>query len=307
MTKYTYAISDASGKRLDAFLSTQDCDLSRSFIQKLIENSEAILVNGKVQKANYRLKNGDIVTIDVPEPQKLAIEPENIPLDILYEDNDIIVVNKKRGMTVHPAPGVYSGTLVNALLYHCHDLSGINGMIRPGIVHRLDKDTSGVMVVAKNDTAHLCLAEQIAQKKAVRTYLAIINGHLAQDRGKVEGNIGRSPADRKKMAVLYGKGKPATTLFRALERFKRYSLIQCRLLTGRTHQIRVHMAHIGHPLLGDPRYSKCKNPLDKKIEGQALHSLTLELTHPKTGQKMRFVAPLPYDMRQILTKLRKRG
>ncbi|MDQ0203010.1 RluA family pseudouridine synthase [Pectinatus haikarae] len=305
MSLYEYTAKQ-DNERVDAFVSAQNNTLSRSAVQKLIAG-ENILVNGKKIKANYRLKSNDCITVIVPEPVPLDIKAEKIPLDILYEDEHIIVINKQRGMIVHPAPGVYSGTLVNALLAHCHDLSGINGIIRPGIVHRLDKDTSGVMVAAKTDEAHLSLAEQIGSKKAQRCYLAIANGNISENEGRINGNIGRHPVDRKKMAVLVGKGKSAATIFEVLERFRQYTFIKCRLLTGRTHQIRVHMAYIGHPLLGDPCYSKCNKPLDRKIAGQALHSNTLKLYHPATGQEMLFTAPVPDDMVKILAALKNRN
>ena len=230
--------------------------------------------------------------------------PENLPLDILYEDADIIVVNKARGMTVHPAETVKSGTLVNALLFHCKDLSGINGVKRPGIVHRLDKDTSGVMVVAKNDSAHINLAEQIQTKTATRKYLAIVYGVIEDSAGIITGAIGRDKTDRKKMAIT-ADGKSAVTEFKVLERFKNFTYVECKLQTGRTHQIRVHMAAIGHPLLGDTKYTARKNIFD--ISGQALHSYNLSLIHPTTGERMNFTAPLPDDMQKILNQLRMEG
>ena len=239
----------------------------------------------------------------LPEAKPVEILPEDIPLDILYEDSDIIVVNKARGMIVHPATGIYTGTLVNALLYHCKDLSGINGEIRPGIVHRLDKDTSGVMVAAKNDAAHLNLAEQIRTKAAHRIYWAIVCGNIREEAGVIKGDIGRHPTDRKKMAIVHEHGKPAVTHFRVLERFGDYTLVECRLETGRTHQIRVHMASIGHPVLGDPKYGPRKT-CPFAIKGQALHSLQLTLTHPRTREVMTFTAPLPEDMEKILKALR---
>jgi 23S rRNA pseudouridine1911/1915/1917 synthase len=243
------------------------------------------------------------VQVSVPEAEPITAAPEDIPLDILYEDKDIIVVNKARGMVVHPASGVYSGTLVNALLHHCQDLSGINGEIRPGIVHRLDKDTSGVMVCAKNDTAHLDLAEQIRTKTAHRTYWAIVHGNIKEEAGIIKGDIGRHPTDRKKMAIVRENGKPAVTHFKVLERFGEYTLVECKLETGRTHQIRVHMTSIGHPLVNDPKYGpKKSSPF--AIQGQALHSLQLTLTHPVTKEEMTFTAPVPSDMEKILTGLR---
>lgn len=297
-------IADKAGERLDVFLTRQQPDLSRAHVQKLITEGAA-LVDGAVRKANYKLRGGEQVSLTVPEAAPVEIKAEDIPLDVLYEDEDIIVVNKARGMVVHPAAGVNTGTLVNALLYHCHDLSGINGEIRPGIVHRLDKDTSGVMVCAKNDKAHIDLAEQIRTKAAHRIYWAIVHGNIKEEAGIIKGDIGRHPTDRKKMAIVRENGKPAVTHFKVLERFGDYTLIECRLETGRTHQIRVHMTSIGHPLINDPKYGP-KKPSPFAIEGQALHSLTLTLTHPGTGEPMEFSAPVPEDMQRILTGLRDR-
>ena len=294
--------ADKAGERLDVFLTRKWPDFSRSHIQKLIARGEVVTV-GKVRKANYKLALGDEVKITLPEAVPVAIEAENILLDILYEDDDIIVVNKARGMVVHPAAGVNSGTLVNALLYHCDDLSGINGEIRPGIVHRLDKDTSGVMVCAKNDKAHVNLAEQIRTKAAHRIYLAIVNGNIKEEAGIIKGDIGRHPIERKKMAIVKENGKPAVTHFKVLERFGDFTLVECKLETGRTHQIRVHMASIGHPLVNDPKYGpKKSSPF--AIRGQALHSHELTLTHPTSGEEMHFTAPLPDDMEKILLFLR---
>lgn len=294
--------ADKAGERLDVFLTRKWPDFSRSHIQKLIAKGEVVTV-GKVRKANYKLALGDEVKITLPEAVPVAIEAENISLDILYEDDDIIVVNKARGMVVHPAAGVNSGTLVNALLYHCDDLSGINGEIRPGIVHRLDKDTSGVMVCAKNDKAHVNLAEQIRTKAAHRIYLAIVNGNIKEEAGIIKGDIGRHPIERKKMAIVKENGKPAVTHFKVLERFGDFTLVECKLETGRTHQIRVHMASIGHPLVNDPKYGpKKSSPF--AIKGQALHSHELTLTHPTSGEEMHFTAPLPDDMEKILLFLR---
>ena len=299
--EYTVTDSDA-GSRLDVFLSAQPDNPSRSNIQKMITEGN-VSVNGQVKRANYNLRPADNIVMTYQPPQEIEAVPENIPLDILYEDSDIIVVNKVRGMVVHPAAGVYTGTLVNALLYHCGDeLSGINGKIRPGIVHRLDKDTSGVMVVAKNDFAHNSLAEQIGSKTAVKEYVALVHGNITEEKGIIEANIGRHPVDRKKMAVVTSGGKPATTVFHVLERFKNCTFVKCRLLTGRTHQIRVHMAYIGHPLIGDPKYCNSKNKFD--IQGQALHSLSLTLIHPRTNQEMTFTAPIPQDMQKLLKYFR---
>lgn len=298
-----YTVNDLDANvRLDVFLSAQPDNPSRSNIQKMISEGN-VLVNGQIKRSNYKLRPADNIVMTYQPPQEIEAVPENIPLDILYEDNDIIVVNKARGMVVHPAAGVYTGTLVNALLYHCGDeLSGINGKIRPGIVHRLDKDTSGVMVVAKNDFAHNSLAEQIGSKTAVKEYVALVHGNITEEKGIIEANIGRHPVDRKKMAVVTSGGKPATTVFHVLERFKNCTYVKCRLLTGRTHQIRVHMAYIGHPLIGDPKYCNSKNKFD--IQGQALHSLSLTLIHPRTNQEMTFSAPIPQDMQKLLKYFR---
>lgn len=298
-----YTVNDLDANvRLDVFLSAQPDNPSRSNIQKMISEGN-VLVNGQIKRSNYKLRPADNIVMTYQPPQEIEAVPENIPLDILYEDSDIIVVNKARGMVVHPAAGVYTGTLVNALLYHCGDeLSGINGKIRPGIVHRLDKDTSGVMVVAKNDFAHNSLAEQIGSKTAVKEYVALVHGNITEEKGIIEANIGRHPVDRKKMAVVTSGGKPATTVFHVLERFKNCTYVKCRLLTGRTHQIRVHMAYIGHPLIGDPKYCNSKNKFD--IQGQALHSLNLTLIHPRTNQEMTFSAPIPQDMQKLLKYFR---
>lgn len=298
-----YTVNDLDANvRLDVFLSAQPDNPSRSNIQKMILEGN-VLVNGQIKRSNYKLRPADNIVMTYQPPQEIEAVPENIPLDILYEDSDIIVVNKARGMVVHPAAGVYTGTLVNALLYHCGDeLSGINGKIRPGIVHRLDKDTSGVMVVAKNDFAHNSLAKQIGSKTAVKEYVALVHGNITEEKGIIEANIGRHPVDRKKMAVVTSGGKPATTVFHVLERFKNCTYVKCRLLTGRTHQIRVHMAYIGHPLIGDPKYCNSKNKFD--IQGQALHSLNLTLIHPRTNQEMTFSAPIPQDMQKLLKYFR---
>ena len=303
MTEFS---AERDGERLDVFLARmaiQGDPLSRSRIQKLISDGN-VTVDGKPAKASLRLAAGAAVAVELPEPEATDIAPENIPLDILYEDEDVIVVNKARGMVVHPAAGVSSGTLVNALLAHCKDLSGINGALRPGIVHRLDKDTSGVMIAAKNDAAHRSLAEQIQEKTAKRVYWAILTGNIPEEEGVIHGAIGRNPKDRQKMAVVRENGKDATTNFRVLERFGTYTLVECRLMTGRTHQIRVHMAYIGHPVVGDPKYGAKKCPF--AITGQALHSKTLSFIHPRTGERMEFEAPLPEDMENILSTLRKK-
>jgi 23S rRNA pseudouridine1911/1915/1917 synthase len=288
-------------ERLDVFLTKKEVSISRAHVQKLIADGQ-VNVDGKTKKANYRLRVGENVEVEILPPKVVDILAENIPLDVLYEDEHIIVINKARGMVVHPASGVYSGTLVNALLAHCKDLSGINGEIRPGIVHRLDKDTSGVMIAAKDDVSHLDLAEQIKSKTAHRQYLAIVHGNIKEDEGVIHGDIGRHLTDRKKMAIVQENGKPATTKFKVLERFGQYTLVECTLLTGRTHQIRVHMTYIGHPLVGDPKYGKMKSPFN--ISGQALHSENLTVYHPITKEKMFFSAALPEDMDKILRTLR---
>lgn len=292
-----------SGERLDVFLTEQNQDFSRSHVQKLIADGK-VMVNGQQRKANFKLTAGDEITLEIPEAVEAEILPEDIPLDILYEDKDIIVINKARGMVVHPAAGVFSGTLVNALMHHCTDLSGINGELRPGIVHRLDKDTSGVMVAAKSDKAHLSLAQQIKDKTAHRIYQAIVYGNIKEEAGIIKGDIGRHPVDRKKMAIVQD-GKSAVTHFKVLERFGEYTLVECALETGRTHQIRVHMTHIGHPLVGDPKYGTNGKRKDNfSIQGQALHSMSLELDHPVTGEHMTFNTELPEDMQKILRYLR---
>ena len=296
--------ADQTGERLDVFLVRQQPDFSRAHVQKLLRDGGA-LVDGRVRKANYKLNGNEIITLTIPEAEPVEIKAEDIPLDILYEDEDIIVVNKARGMVVHPASGVNTGTLVNALLFHCHDLSGINGEIRPGIVHRLDKDTSGVMVCAKNDKAHINLAEQIRTKSAHRIYRAVVHGNIKEEAGIIKGDIGRHLTDRKKMAIVQENGKSAVTHFKVLERFGDYTLVECQLETGRTHQIRVHMTSIGHPLVNDPKYGPRKTT-PFAIAGQALHSLLLTLRHPSTGAEMQFEAPLPEDMKKILTALRDR-
>lgn len=296
----TVFTADRTDERLDLFLVRRLPDLSRSYAQRLIADGQ-VTVDGTARKANYKLRGGEEIACTMPPAEEIEICAEDIPLDILYEDADIIVVNKARGMVVHPAAGIYTGTLVNALLWHCHDLSGINGALRPGIVHRLDKDTSGVMVAAKNDMAHHYLARQIRDKDARREYRAIVHGNIVPRAGVITGDIGRHPTDRKKMAIVRDNGKPATTHFEVLERFGSYTYVSCRLETGRTHQIRVHMTSIGHPLVGDPKYTAKKNPF--AIVGQALHSLSLSLTHPRTGTEMTFTAPLPADMEEILHTL----
>lgn len=298
-----FIVEEISPRRLDVYLNEKFSEWSRSHVQKLIAEG-LITVDGAKVKASFKVTGGEEIAIQEIDATELEYLPENLPIDILYEDADLIVVNKARGMTVHPADTVKSGTLVNALLYHCKDLSGINGVKRPGIVHRLDKDTSGVMVVAKTDAAHISLAAQIKDKIATRTYLAIVHGILTDNAGIITGAIGRDKSDRKKMAIV-PDGKPAVTEFKVLERFENFTYVECKLQTGRTHQIRVHMAAIGHPLLGDTKYTARKNPFD--ITGQALHSHTLSLIHPTTKEQMNFTAPLPDDIKNILGILRGKG
>lgn len=294
----TAEVEDA-GTRADVFLAAK-LGVSRSNMQKLLEDGR-VKRGEKIIKANYKVRAGEMFVVDIPEPEPIEAVPENIPLDIIYEDDDVVVLNKARGMVVHPAPGNYTGTLVNALLYHCSNLSGINSAIRPGIVHRLDKDTSGIMIVAKNDAAHISLSQQIQSKTAVRTYLAVVRGNIKTDSGTIETQIARDKTDRKKMAVVKEGGRDAITDYEVLERFGKYTLVRCKLRTGRTHQIRVHMEYLGYPLVGDPKYSPMKTPFG--IKGQALHSHTLEFTHPRTGKRMKFEAPLPEDMHKIITRL----
>lgn len=287
-----------SGIRLDKALADLT-ELSRSQAKEAIKNGN-ILVNGKAVKAKYSVKEGDLVTYDLPEPEVLEYEAEDIPLDIVYEDDDVAVVNKPQGMVVHPSVGHTSGTLVNALMYHIHDLSSINGVVRPGIVHRIDKDTSGLLMIAKNDRAHQALAEELKDKKSLRKYLAIVHGNISNDRGVIEAPIGRSEKDRKKQAVM-AKGKPAVTHFKVLERFGNYTLVELTLETGRTHQIRVHMAYIGHPVAGDPLYGPRKT---LKGNGQFLHAQTLGFTHPTTGESLRFSVEPPAIFQETLENLR---
>jgi 23S rRNA pseudouridine1911/1915/1917 synthase len=291
------------GERLDKYLSLIYPDISRSFFQKRIKEND-ILVNQTPQKANYRMKTEDIVTVTIPDAAPTAIVPEDIPLDILYEDDDVLVVNKPKGMVVHPSAGHYTGTLVNAIMYHCKDsLSGINGEIRPGIVHRIDMDTTGSLIVCKNDESHVNIAEQIKDHTVNRIYEGIVYGSLPDDSGTIEGAIGRNPNDRKKMAINEKNGKPAITHYKVLERYRNYTYVQFKLETGRTHQIRVHMASIGHPLLGDTLYSSRKCPFPNLI-GQTLHAKTIGFIHPKTHVYMEFSAPLPEYFIQLINKLK---
>lgn len=297
-------LSEDADSRIDRYLAQQMPDQSRSFLQKLIRE-ERITVNGRPVKANYRLQPEDQVLVIVPDPQLPDILPENIPLDILYEDSDVLVINKPKGMVVHPAAGHYTNTVVNAVMYHCQgNLSGINGVMRPGIVHRIDRDTTGAIVICKNDQAHQSLAQQLKEHSITRSYRAIVWNNLKEDEGTVDRPIGRHPVDRKKMAVNEKNGKTAVTHYRVLERFGRFTYIECRLETGRTHQIRVHMASIGHPLLGDEVYGPSgKQPF--RLQGQCLHAMTLGFLHPSTGEYVEFEAPLPEYFTQLLKNFRK--
>ena len=290
-------------ERIDKLIALQWEDVTRSYIQKLIKGN-LVSVNGKAVKANYKVSLNDRIVITVPEPEPLEVISENIPLDIVYEDSDIIIVNKGKDMVVHPAPGHNTGTLVNGLLYHCkEDLSGINGVMRPGIVHRIDRNTTGLLVVCKNDKAHNSLAEQLKVHSITRKYVAVVYGTFKELEGTVEGPIGRHPVDRKKMAINHKNGKPAVTHYKVLEQFSnKYSLIECQLETGRTHQIRVHMASIGHSLLGDDVYGPSKCPY--ALEGQTLHAKILGFIHPSTNAYVEFEAPLPPYFEDLLTKLR---
>lgn len=302
MGQFTYQIGlGEDEERLDKWISTALPDLSRSYIQKCVKEQN-VLVNQKPQKASYRLKVEDEIVFDIPKAVEPAIEAENIPLAILYEDEDVLVVDKPKGMVVHPAPGHYSGTLVNAVMYHCKDrLSGINGVLRPGIVHRIDRDTTGSLILCKNDTAHRKIAEQLKEHTITRKYRAIVHGILKQDTGTICAPIGRDPKERKRMAVNEKNGKRAVTHYTVLQRFQNYTYIECQLETGRTHQIRVHMASLGHPLLGDALY--CHRKESFRLEGQTLHAMTIGFCHPVSGGYLEFTAPLPAYFEQLLNRL----
>ena len=293
---------DEDGDRLDVYLADQFVDMSRSYIQKIIKDKK-VTVNGKVEKAKYLVKEEDKIVIEIPKPKVLEVVPQDIPIEIVYEDDDIIIVNKPQGMVVHPAPGNYEGTLVNAILYHCKgNLSSINGVIRPGIVHRIDKDTSGILMIAKNNNAHNCLAEQLKDHSITREYEFICHGVFKEDNITVDRPIGRNPKDRLKMAIV-PNGKRAVTHFEVIERFNGYTHVRARLETGRTHQIRVHAMSINHPLVGDPVYGPKNSKI--KLNGQALHAKKLGFIHPTTKEYVEFDSELPDYFQKLLEKLRK--
>lgn len=292
-------------ERIDKYLTGILPDSSRSFVQKLLKDG-GILVDGKAVKPNFKLSGGEELEITIPRKEEPDILPEEIPLDILYEDHDLIVINKPKGMVVHPAAGHYTGTLVNALMYHCKDdLSGINGVMRPGIVHRIDQNTTGSLVVCKNDFSHNHIAAQLKEHSITRKYRAIVHGNLKEDTGTVDAPIGRHPIERKKMAVDVRNGRPAVTHYRVLKRFGQYTYIECQLETGRTHQIRVHMSSIHHPILGDDVYGPAKCPVSG-LQGQTLHAQVLGFIHPRTGEYMEVSAPLPEYFENLLERFGKR-
>lgn len=290
---------DHAGERIDKYVTESlEEDISRSQVQLWIKDGRVTVADQPI-KTNYKVSENDVIRLIVPEPVDGEVAPEAIPLNVVFEDSDVIVINKPRGMVVHPAPGHYSGTVVNALLHHCKDLSGINGVLRPGIVHRIDKDTSGLLIAAKNDKAHLSLAAQLKEHSITRKYLAVVQGVVTHDQGTVDAPIGRDSRDRKLYTVTERNSKHAVTHFIVLERFKQHTLLELKLETGRTHQIRVHMKFIGHPLAGDPAYSR-----GKEMEGQALHAAVLGFVHPRTGEYLEFQAQLPQEMEALLERLR---
>ncbi|MFB7140097.1 RluA family pseudouridine synthase [Gottfriedia sp. NPDC056225] len=302
MTVFAFTVQeDQHLERIDTFISAQNDEWSRSQVQIWLKE-DFVLVNGDKIKRNYKVKQGDEISVSVPDPKPLEVIAEDIPLEIYYEDSDVIVVNKPRGMVVHPALGHETGTLVNALMYHCKDLSGINGILRPGIVHRIDKDTSGLLMVAKNDVAHEKLAEQLREKTTVRKYIAIVHGVIPHEEGTIDAPIGRDKSDRQSMTVTDENSKEAVTHFRVLDRFEEFTLVECQLETGRTHQIRVHMKYIGFPLAGDPKYGPRKT-LD--IDGQALHAAVLGFKHPRTNEYLEFSSPIPKVLENIIEHLRR--
>jgi 23S rRNA pseudouridine1911/1915/1917 synthase len=299
MEDFTYKISEAQkGERIDKALAILEADWTRSQIQIWLKDG-SVLVNGETVKTNYKVKADDVINVTVPDAEPLDIEAENLNLEIVYEDADVLVVNKPRGMVVHPAPGHTSGTLVNGLMYQVKDLSGINGIMRPGIVHRIDKDTSGLLMVAKNDKAHVSLVDQLVKKTVTRKYIALVHGHIPHDKGTIDAPIARDPRDRQSMTVV-DSGKHAITHFRVLERFGNFTLVECRLETGRTHQIRVHMKYIGYPLAGDPKYGPKKTI---EFDGQALHAAVIGFIHPRTEEYLEFEAPLPQVFSELLEEM----
>ena len=302
MKQDIYVGEQEGGVRIDKYLADTAGQLSRSYIQKLLKEGR-VLVNGKTVKASYVVEDEDVLSMDIPEAVEPEIEPEAMELDILYEDDDVILINKPKGMVVHPAAGHYSHTLVNGLMYHClGNLSGINGVLRPGIVHRIDMDTTGVLIVCKNDMAHNSIAAQLKEHSITRRYQAIVHGVIKEDEGSIDAPIGRHPVERKKMSINYNNGKPAVTHYKVLTRFKDFTHVECRLETGRTHQIRVHMASIRHPLLGDCVYGPARCPVPG-LTGQTLHAGVLGFTHPRTGAYMEFSAPLPDYFSKLLRTL----
>ncbi|WP_395894558.1 RluA family pseudouridine synthase [Bacillus safensis subsp. safensis] len=301
MNQVNIAVSEEqTSERLDKFLSTTEPEWSRTQVQQWVKDG-LIEVNGKQVKANYKVQAGDQIKVEIPDPEALDVEAEPMDLDIYYEDADVLVVNKPRGMVVHPAPGHVSGTLVNGLMAHCKDLSGINGVMRPGIVHRIDKDTSGLLMVAKNDMAHESLVNQLVAKTVTRKYTAVVHGIIQHDTGTIDAPIGRDKKDRQSMTVTKENAKQAVTHFDVIERFRDFTVVECRLETGRTHQIRVHMKYIGYPLAGDPKYGPRKTV---DFNGQLLHAGVLGFDHPRTGEYIEFTAPIPADMQAFIDSLR---
>ncbi len=303
MKKIELYVGEDDNERLDHYLAEELNEISRTYIQKLIKDGN-VTVDGKYKKPSYLVKEGESILAVVPEAEPLRIKAQNLPIDIVYQDESLAVINKPQGMVVHPAPGNYEGTLVNGLLYHLDNLSSINGVIRPGIVHRLDKDTSGLIVVAKTDIAHRALSNELKDHKIVREYIALLHGRLKEEKGTIDAPIGRDTSNRKKMAVIYKNSKPAITHYQVLKYYDKYTLVRVRLETGRTHQIRVHLSKIGHPVVGDPVYSNGKNEFG--IAVQLLHAGRIEFTHPVTGMKLEFKAPCPDLFKEILSKLDRR-
>lgn len=301
MEKIEIYVDEEDNERLDSYISNELDEISRTYLQKLIKD-KLIEVNGLYKKPSYLVKEGDRIIVLLPEPKKLDIIPEDIPLNIIYEDEDLVIINKPQDMVVHPAPGNYTGTLVNALLYHINNLSSINGIIRPGIVHRLDKDTSGILIIAKNDFAHRELSEQLKNRKVYREYIALINGVIKDDKGTIDAPIGRDPKDRKKMTVISTNSKEAITHYEVIDRFTKYSLVKVNLETGRTHQIRVHFLSINHPVVGDPVYSKGKNEFN--LDKQLLHARKLGFIHPRSKGYMEFECEVPETFKNIIKNLK---